>query len=612
MMRSLYSGVSGLRTHQTKMDVIGNNIANVNTVGYKTQTVSFRDLMYQTTQKASGANANGLAGTNAKQMGLGSTVGAINTSITQQGSAQTTNNPWDIMISGDAFFVVSNGQSNYFTRDGSFYVDGQGNLAMSSNGYKVMGWAPDPATGQPNPNELTALQIMSDTNQTYPAEATSDVRITGILDSFDTKVNSTSGRGITMDFYDNRGNKYYAKLSIHSTTTDGSFYVKLDEVTDSKGNPVPDDIKNSITFGNQLNVAVSKAYTLVNGTSEAAAASPFKLTTSAGTYNGTVGTEVTTAAVTPADLAVLQSAYKNIDFTKVDKFTILPSGELQVTAIPAGSTTPAVGDKAAPLKGSFAPENVTVTSGAISKSFKVGDPQTVAGMNQADKDQIKALYGLDVDAEGVVSFKVNADGSLTVTEQTVQNAASLVFNANGKGELISVNGNGEGMMTLGFSGNGKFSDINIDFSSMVNANNNGSSTTTSVKGKEGGLGAGRPIGELDTIGIDQNGIITATYTNGMSRCLGQIAVAQFANASGLEKMGDNLYSATMNSGDFNGMGMAIGDTGGKMNAGVLEMSNVDLAAEFTEMITTQRGFQANSRIITTSDTMLEELTNLKR
>ena len=148
MMRSLFSGVAGLRTHQTKMDVIGNNIANVNTTGYKSQSVTFRDLMYQTTQAASGANAEtGLGGINARQIGLGVTTAAINTAIAQQGSAQTTNNPFDIMISGDNFFVVSNGSENLFTRDGSFYVDGAGNLAMTSTGYRVMGWQVDPATG---------------------------------------------------------------------------------------------------------------------------------------------------------------------------------------------------------------------------------------------------------------------------------------------------------------------------------------------------------------------------------------------------------------------------------------------------------------------------------
>ena len=108
MMRSMYSGVAGLKTHQTKMDVIGNNIANVNTVAYKSQSVTFSELMYQTTQNASGANAlTGTAGINARQIGLGVKMGAINTAITTEGASQTTNNPFDIRITGDSFFIVS-------------------------------------------------------------------------------------------------------------------------------------------------------------------------------------------------------------------------------------------------------------------------------------------------------------------------------------------------------------------------------------------------------------------------------------------------------------------------------------------------------------------------
>ena len=116
MMRSLFSGVAGLKTHQTRMDVIGNNIANVNTVAYKSQSATFQELMYQNTQSASAANEDtGRGGINAKQIGLGSSLGAINTNIALSGSSQSTGNAFDIQISGDSFFVVSDGSSNYFT-----------------------------------------------------------------------------------------------------------------------------------------------------------------------------------------------------------------------------------------------------------------------------------------------------------------------------------------------------------------------------------------------------------------------------------------------------------------------------------------------------------------
>ena len=145
-------------------------------------------------------------------------------------------------------------------------------------------------------------------------------------------------------------------------------------------------------------------------------------------------------------------------------------------------------------------------------------------------------------------------------------------------------------------------------------NNGGTSTigATSGAGDENNTGSGRKRGEMIGVEVGQDGRITASYDNGMSKLLGQISVANFANASGLAKAGDNLYSATMNSGEFDGVGVDITSGDGSMTSGVLEMSNVDLSSEFTTMITTQRGFQANSRIISVSDTMLEELVNLKR
>ena len=182
------------------------------------------------------------------------------------------------------------------------------------------------------------------------------------------------------------------------------------------------------------------------------------------------------------------------------------------------------------------------------------------------------------------------------------NSATLAFNTSASslaGDIIDLT---------------QFSSIDIDFSSINNFGNGGKSTLEMTNGTLGSsaIGAGRAPGELIGIEVGQDGRITASYSNGLTKLLGQIAVAEFANASGLSKAGNNLYSATQNSGEFNGVGVDITASGGSMTSGVLEMSNVDLSSEFTTMITTQRGFQANSRIITTSDTLLEELVNLKR
>ncbi|TCL56588.1 flagellar hook protein FlgE [Kineothrix alysoides] len=534
MMRSLYAGVAGLRTHQTKMDVIGNNIANVNTTAYKSQSVTFRDLMYQTTQSASGANATtGVGGTNAKQIGLGVVTGAINTAITQQGSAQTTNNPFDIMITGDAFFVVNNGTQNFFTRDGSFYVDGAGNLAMTSTGYNLMGWAVNKESGELE-TSVSKLQIMNADNMSYPAASTTNGRMTGIIDKNDTKINSSSGSVMNFEFYSASGYKYTAKFSVHSTTADSQYYIALEDVLDSNGVSIGDTKLAEIAFGEALKVDISSSYSPKN-----------KVTI---TYND-------------------------------------PD----------------------------APTHITVEdlSGNKLTNFEIG-PHDVP-LSTAETDAIKALYGLDLAGadSNVNRISIAADGTLTVLNKTVNNAAKLNYDA-GNGKFASAGGSGNGKLNLTFGSLEGFSTISLDFSSTQAVNNNGSSTITMTSGDSEGLGAGRKTGDMIAISIGKDGKIIASYDNGQSKLLGQIAVAEFANPSGLAKEGDNLYSATANSGEFSGQGVDITANGGYMQTGVLEMSNVDLSQEFTEMITTQRGFQANSRIITVSDTMLEELTNLKR
>ena len=207
MMRSLYSAVSGLKTHQTRMDVIGNNIANVNTEAFKSSRVTFSEIMYQTTSQASGGNAaTGIGGVNAKQIGLGVSTGATSIAITTAGAAETTGNPFDLKLTDSQstnFFIVSDGTSNFFTRSGSYYVDGNGFLCMTSTGYTLMGWQVDPATGDIKKDVVTPLQVMSAKNQTSSPEATTLAQVSGILDKNDPNLKSSEdGYVMTLNFYD--------------------------------------------------------------------------------------------------------------------------------------------------------------------------------------------------------------------------------------------------------------------------------------------------------------------------------------------------------------------------------------------------------------------------
>ena len=568
MMRSLYSGVAGLKTHQTRMDVIGNNIANVNTTAYNSSSMTFSELMSQTTQKASGANATtGVGGTNAKQIGLGVKAGAINTAITTQGSAQSTGNPFDIMITGDNFFVVSNGSENFFTRDGSFYVDGAGNLAMTSTGYNVMGWGVDETTGNIKQDTVTALRIMSAANMTYPPEATTKANISGILDENDKDVTSANGKTVNLNFFDARGYSYTAKFTFKQSGGDktNEYSMELNKILDSTGAEI--DI-SKLEFGNRSQQKMETKVTL---------------NTDAYKWDGKV-LKTKDGTTDVANLA---------DIFNTDGSLITPA------------------DDAAAQKQQEALDAIAKAYGYEGSTDEFLNLYITSTANKDKQLTIQDLLGNMM--AGKTTDVLPADGSAITMEGRYFEGTTVVFNKD-TGKLESVGGSTTNLnVNAAFSAlGGNFSDVTIDLSECTNYDNKGTSTIGATSGDLDGLGTGRRLGDMIGVSIQKDGMIYASYDNGMTKLLGQIATAAFANASGLEKEGDNLYSATLNSGEFDGIGVDITAGGGYMSTCQLEMSNVDLSSEFTEMITTQRGFQANSRIITVSDTLLEELTNLKR
>ncbi len=483
MMRSMYSAVSGLKTHQTRMDVIGNNIANVNTEAFKSSSVTFSEIMYQTTASASAGNgAVGTGGINAKQVGLGVATGATSINITGAGAAETTGNPFDLKLSDSQstnFFIVSDGTNTMFTRAGSFYVDGNGYLCMSSTGYTLMGWQVDPSTGDIKKDIVSSLQVMAPSNQTSSPEATSEGYVSGVLDKNDPNVNSDDGYVMTLGFFDSLGYSYTAKfttkpvLDADGEAVAGQYTIQLSDIIDQNSASILKD---------------------------------------------------------PADV----------------------TGETYLV-----------------------------------------DPATIFAATDENGNTIP--YTLVYDTNKGTFVGIGADGSATEPSATLKMADAF---QNAVSE--------DGMTTSNFS------NITVDFTRSMNYNNGGVSTMKALKGTAEGDGAGKKLGALTGISVSGDGRVYGSYDNGNTVLLCQIAAAQFANASGLEKVGNNCYQTTLNSGDFDGIGIEISADGSSMSTGELEMSNVDLSGQFTDMIVTQRGFQANSRVITTSDTLLEELINLKR
>ena len=550
MMRSMYSGVSGLKTHQTKMDVIGNNIANVNTVGFKSSSVTFSEIMYQNLSGASGPNAlTGTGGVNAKQIGLGVTTGSTSVNITGAGASQTTGRAFDIKLndtnSATSFFIVSNGSGTQFTRAGSFYVDGAGNLCMTSTGYNVMGWQVDPTTGDIRKDTVSALRVMSEKNMTSAPEATTNGRCEGVLDKNSTDVTSEAGQAMNLSFYDALGYSYVAKFAIKETNrATGEYTVELTDILDSTNKSILDQTK----------------YDSVTGTYD-----PDYLGDIFGAVKSQTKTYTPRAGWTTVDAAnnifEYNATYYRYDAAAGNLVEVADNGGGNYVQVPGGTTkTLAEAFGVSPYA-----TGITMTNGVVTAN--------VSGANY--------------------TLKFNPDGG--------------VF------DYIGANGQDNVFLNLKDTLGGNFEDIDIDFTGTKWFDNGGSSTIGMDKGDvDGKTGTGKKLGGMIGVFVDTNGKIYGSYDNGNTILLGQIAVAQFANAMGLEKVGDNCYTTTLNSGEFDGIGVDITAGGGTMSTGMLEMSNVDLSSEFTEMITTQRGFQANSRIITVSDTLLEELINLKR
>jgi len=550
MMRSMYSAVSGLKTHQTRMDVIGNNIANVNTVAFKSSSVTFSDILYQTTSNASGANATtGTGGVNAKQIGLGTTAAATKVSITSAGASETTGNPFDIRLTdknSTNFFIVNNGSENVFTRSGSFYVDGSGNLCMSSTGYTVMGWQVDETTGEIRKDTVSALRIMQEKNLTSAPEATTQATIAGVLDENDADVKSNAGKVMNLNFYDNLGYQYTAKFAIKATGTDGEYTVELTSILDSNN-------KN-----------------ITEGFTQAQMKEIF----------GDTDTKTT--------IASYSTTLQNCGYTYDTQ-----TGKLKNTATN---------------------QDVTINNDGTLSDNNTKTIKDVFGVSDGNLKNIQdsaAAKNTDYEFKDVP----NADGTHSFQIIKTSATSSLKFDTK-DGKFKSIGNGTEKSVELNLNNaklnkNGNFQNINVDFSQCLNYS--GKSTIGADAGAvDGTTGKGRKLGAMTGIFIDTSGRIYGTYDNGNTELLGQIAVAQFSNASGLEKVGESCYRTTLNSGEFDGIGVEISADGSSMTTGELEMSNVDLSSEFTSMITTQRGFQANSRVITTSDTLLEELVNLKR
>ncbi len=543
MMRSLFSGVAGLKNHQTRMDVIGNNIANVNTIGYKASRVTFEDMLSQTLQGASSAG-NGQGGTNPMQVGLGSAVASIDTIFTD-GSTQSTGKQTDMAISGNGFFILQVGSNEMYTRAGDFDFDEVGNLVVPGSGYRVMGWNAD-SSGVINTGGSLSPIVISPT-KVMPPKASTSIDYSGNL-AASAGVGSTAQTSI--DTFDSLGEK-------HKVTQN---YLKTGDNTWLFTNNVANGTLTSGKYG----IMTFKADGTVDSIKDInmGAVPTATVTFSSMSLNNTAAS-TGTSYFTAADSSGTLHVYK-MTMTNTTPY---------VAGTTDGTWSYTISDAADTTNASLGTGTITCNNGSGNYSFS---PASVT------------LNGNSV-ALAIGTSTVPTAGNTSMT-------ASLPYTV------------GTSLSDLAITPANSAAAMTVSLASMNNITQYGGSDTSTVTAIDQD---GYTSGTLQKKTVDSSGTITGTFSNGETMKLGQVALATFSNPAGLTKAGDSLYEKSNNSGEP--QRGAAGDGGrGKISASSLEMSNVDLSQEFSDMIVTQRGFQANSKIITTSDEMLEILANLKR
>jgi len=503
----MYSGVSGLKAHQTRMDVIGNNIANVNTNGFKKSRVVFADTLYQN-MRYSIPPSDTKGGTNPMGVGLGSQVASVDQIMTSSPTT-TTNKTTDMAVSGNGYFIVKDGDEQYFSRVGAFDWDKAYNL-VNSNGYKVQGWMAntDPARATADGDfsidssgVITALNI-ADYKEISP-RVTKNVILTGNLDSD------------------------YAIPQVTNATPPPT-QVDIDPAATAAANQqFPAETDEVKTFPIQVYDSLGREQTVYMRF--------FKVTpTVDGAGNATANNWACDISLSP--LFDRDSAYDpNTNFT-----TSTDLSDAALTDVAA------------------------VTLNEPNDVVRVYNLQFDSDGNFATPDEL---------FRGKISLTLNQHTFATMPVQTTQEALS------------------------------KDVTCTIDLTGVTQYDG-----TDSIHfDKQDGYAAGSMV--KYSVGTD--GTIIAVYDNEQTKSIARVALASFDNPSGLQQVGGTMWQTSVNSGNA-----VIGQPGkegkGAIVPSALEMSNVDLSEEFTDMIVTERGFQANSRIITTSDEMLQELVNLKR
>ena len=715
MMNALTSAVSGMTSSQTGLDVIANNISNVNTPGYKSQTVSFSDLLSQTISAASGATAT-TGGTNPSQVGLGTQVSSIDADMTV-GTASTTSKSTDVALTGDGYFIVqTTTKGDYeYARAGNLSIDEDGNLNI--DGYEVCGWEAYTLDADGNKVYTTTgavepINVKSDaysgSKNVMAAKTTTEADVSGYLSSSADVVSGATLKNVgsskisdwdattTVDVIDEQGNKtevtlnlkkcatqnsttswYWEASATDSTISPSSGYIAFDSTgktvtsatpltatitsNTSTSTPAQTTFANAVTTAGDTTVSAdyaAYAAALTSGNASTIASTKTALdnaisalgnatlTAALTTYNSAAGTVINTdatalttaitnaataqttfaAAVTAAGDATVSADYTAYAaaLTSGDAATIVSTKATLDSAISAlgnatlsaalttynsaaGTTintdaaalTTAITNASTATTG-YSASNISVTSGLAAGNYTVNVAAATSGSGYTVTltDPSGKTY-TTTSTDGSATFKTSS-GTVSLTAPTTIAAGTAVFSV-AAGTAVTFDSTPT--ITVASTTNGTNAvPVKLDFSGVTSTGTSTSKLTVDEDGYEAGTQTG-------SYSISKDGTISASYSNGKTQSIGQIALAVFQNANGLEKVGGNLYKTTTNSGDFSYV-VAGQDGSGTMQSYALELSNVDLASQFSSMMISQRAYQANTKVISTASDMLQSLINM--
>ncbi len=545
LINSLFAGVSGIRNHQAMLDVIGNNIANVNSIGYKGSRVTFSDTFNQFIRY--GTNPTSTAGgTNTFQVGLGMKLNSVDKNW-NQGTFERTGITTDLALQGDGLFVLEKNGERFYSRAGAFIFDANGQLVNPQNGAIVQGKVATAEGAIPPGNNLENIVI--DSNLRLPAVATTEVAWGGNLSSASSKT---------------RSENYVQSGSIKASMAVGDTVEESNTVYDELGNSYKFNTTYEKTAANTFNITYE--LTDADGNPTSPAVGP---TTVAAVFDATTGEMTSLAGNTPPTAIQILESDLRIDFNYD------PTGVEEAVNKTLSSS---VDDN----------RDSTMVTGTVSIFDSLGNAHTLT-LKYTKVDDNSWIWKTEVPAES---------GSLSGEQGTI------TFAADGSIESISPN---PPIITFtpegGATPQNIVLDLGTDFDGITQSAN---SSVVSALSQNGSASA-----SLANISIDLYGYIEGVFTNGQSKQLAQILVSTFPNRNALVSVGENMYRISANAGE-----PYVSEPGETSNttiqSGALEQSNVDLSEEFTRMIVSQRGFQANSRVITVSDTLLQEITNLVR